>query len=174
MNKEDLKVGDRVKLVKSVYGLEKGDEATIMELNDVSAFVNTDRPNYYNHFSYDGNGLILNYTSIALLSRAGGWTAKDVDYLHTFYRRKSVTKIAEALGKTYYAVQSKAKREGIHKHPRREYNKADNSYICHATVDNVPPVTIANNLHRGKQSLMARLSLMQDRKMLPVLPSKEA
>lgn len=171
-----FKVGDRVRSIYSVGGFFKGNEGTIVEENQSGwPMVNTDKLNDYNHKDYGGNGIYFDAKLMELipsLPTVKRWSKNDLDILHSRYRRDSIKSIAESLGRTYYAVQSKARSEGIHKHPRREYNDRDNRFIRHTYMDNWKPSEIARQLHRSKSSIDSRLSLMNERELLPTIPKE--
>ena len=167
-----FKVGDRVIAIKGqpTLGIKVGDKATVMRIGlnlDVTdTFINTDKLNNYNHPDYNGNGLLYDSKSLELLYHVGRWTDTEIDYLHSYYRRKSITEIAESLQRTYSAIQSKAYSEGLHKHPRRNYNECDISAIKHMLVDCTPIAIIGINLHRSKSSIGGKIALMRKRKEL--------
>jgi hypothetical protein len=172
----ELKVGDRVETNVPRNGLKEGSTGTIMQLpwvGDIDAvFINSDKLNNYNHSRFNGNGVIMDISWLELLYKTGKWTVEDINYLHSYYRRKSITDIAEHLKRSYYSVQSKARSEGIHKHPRREYNANDNHFIVHNRVDNMSINLIGRKLHRSKSSIGSRLDLMIERGMVPTIKVK--
>ena len=169
----ELKVGDRVKIIISNEGLgvKTGDKATLMNIKGDGMHkwfsVNTDKLNCFNLPGHNGNGLELLRTSLELLLTGGKWSKSEVDYLHTYYRRKSVTELAEHLKRSYYSVQSKARSEGIHKHPRRDYNSTDTHFIIHQRIDKVSINLIGHKLHRSKSSIGSRFNLMVKQGIVP-------
>ncbi len=172
MNK--FKVNDRVKFKRDALNMKVEDKGTIMETNydgdNDLLFINTDKLNAFNHPKYNGNGLLVVQNDLSLLIRTGKWSIDEINYLHSFYRRKSVSDIAFNLNRSYFAVQSKARSEKIHKHPRREYNEGDNRTIVHMFVDNIGNDSIGAQLHRCKNSINGRIALMANTNMLPVMP----
>lgn len=176
-----IKVGDIVIVNNcNTLGIKDGSLGTVMELNyrgDDTIFINTEKLNDYNHSEYNGNGVIVHIDKLTVVSSSPDkketnktrWSKKEITYLHANYRRKSVSVISEKLGRSYYAVQSKARDEGIHNHPRREYNEYDNHHIIHSIVDKKSSITIGKQLHRTKSSIDGRIRLMNKLNMLPTL-----
>ena len=169
-----FKVGDRVIAIKgqTTLGIKEGDKATVMaiglSLDVTDIFINTDKLNNYNQPNHNGNGLLYTSKSLKLLYHVGKWSDNEIDYLHSYYRRKSITEIAESLQRTYSSIQSKAQSEGLHKHPRRNYNECDISAIKHMLVDRLPIDIIGINLHRSKSSIGGKIALMRKREELQI------
>lgn len=172
-----FKVGDRVEITcaSDFAGLKIGDKATIKEIcGDGIHFINTDKLNNFNYHDYGGNGIYYaeSFMKKLVSIKKGKWTMDEQELLFQLYPKHSVDSIAEKLNRTYFAVQSKARSEGIHKHPRREYNDRDNRFIRHTYMDNWKAVEIGRQLHRSKSSIRSRLSLMNDRGLLPSIPKE--
>jgi hypothetical protein len=168
-----FKVNDRVKVTKNNGIAYLNDLATIKKIeNDGIHFINTDKLNAYNHPDFNGNGLYVHESFMELIGTRGRWSTAELDYLHTWYKRKSISDIADYLGRSYFAVQSKARSENIHNHARREYNDRDNRFIQHVYIDKWPVPEIGRQLHRSHKSIKGRLSLMNSRGLLPIPPQE--
>ena len=180
MTNIDFKVGSRVRWIAkwdknynpmkegTVVGNRCGTYADLIGLN-------TDEPNSFNHtcnglLPENSNGIFCCPEDIELISlpivKAKSWSDGELDTLHSQYRRKSITEIANGLGRSYMSVQSKARHERIHKHPRREFNSRDCHFIIHSRVDKLPIGFIADSLHRSKSTLEGRISLMKSRNLM--------